>query len=89
MRRVTPPPGLALLRATAVAALLLLLWNPATTRSLASDVMVITVLLSVILHGITAGPIGAAFARRPGSAGARRTGDGVHDDGMTEEDVVS
>jgi sodium/hydrogen antiporter len=31
--------------------------------SLAAQVMVITVLLSVILHGVTAGPIGAAFAR--------------------------
>jgi sodium/hydrogen antiporter len=32
--------------------------------SLAAQVMVITVLLSVILHGVTAGPIGAAFARQ-------------------------
>jgi NhaP-type Na+/H+ or K+/H+ antiporter len=32
--------------------------------SLTAQVMVITVLLSVILHGVTAGPIGAAFARR-------------------------
>jgi NhaP-type Na+/H+ or K+/H+ antiporter len=32
--------------------------------SLAAQVMVITVLLSLILHGATAGPIGAAFARR-------------------------
>lgn len=31
--------------------------------SLAAQVMVITVLLSVILHGLTAGPIGRAFAR--------------------------
>ena len=33
-------------------------------RSLTAQVMVITVLLSVILHVVTAGPIGAAFARR-------------------------
>jgi sodium/hydrogen antiporter len=32
--------------------------------SLTAQVMVITVLLSVILHGVTAGPIGTAFARR-------------------------
>ena len=32
--------------------------------SLTAQVMVITVLLSVIVHGLTAGPIGAAFARR-------------------------
>ena len=31
--------------------------------SLTAQVMVITVLLSVILHGLTAGPIGRAFAR--------------------------
>ena len=42
MRRVTP--GLALLRATGLAALLLLLWNPATTRSLASDIQPIVLL---------------------------------------------
>lgn len=35
--------------------------------SLTAQVMVITVLLSVILHGVTAGPIGAAFARRAAS----------------------
>ena len=32
--------------------------------SLAARVMVITVLLSVIVHGLTAGPIGAAFGKR-------------------------
>jgi NhaP-type Na+/H+ or K+/H+ antiporter len=32
--------------------------------SLTAQVMVITVLLSVILHGLSAGPIGAAFAKR-------------------------
>ncbi len=32
--------------------------------SLTAQVMVITVLLSVIVHGVTAGPIGAAFAKR-------------------------
>jgi sodium/hydrogen antiporter len=32
--------------------------------SLAAQVTVITVLLSVIVHGVTAGPIGAAFAKR-------------------------
>jgi hypothetical protein len=42
VRRVTP--GLALLRATGVTALLLLLWNPATTRPLASDVQPIVLL---------------------------------------------
>lgn len=39
--------------------------------SLTAQVMVITVLLSVIVHGVSAGPIGAAFARR-GSAPAAR-----------------
>ena len=36
--------------------------------SLTAQVMVITVLLSVILHGVTAGPIGGAFARRAAAA---------------------
>ena len=35
-----------------------------STSSITAQVMVITVLLSVILHGVTAGPIAAAFARR-------------------------
>ena len=34
------------------------------SSTLAAEVTVITVLLSVILHGLTAGPIAAAFARR-------------------------
>jgi sodium/hydrogen antiporter len=38
--------------------------------SLTAQVMIITVLLSVILHGVTAGPIAAAFARR--AAAGRR-----------------
>ncbi len=42
MRRVSP--GLAVLRATGVAALVLLLWNPATTRALAPDVQPIVLL---------------------------------------------
>jgi NhaP-type Na+/H+ or K+/H+ antiporter len=36
--------------------------------SLAAQVTVITVLLSVIVHGVTAGPIGAAFAKRSAAA---------------------
>ncbi len=41
--------------------------------SLTAQVMVITVLLSVVLHGATAGPIGAAFARRATRATDRQT----------------
>jgi hypothetical protein len=37
---------------------------PGSPSSLTAQVMIITVLLSVILHGVTAGPIAAAFARR-------------------------
>jgi sodium/hydrogen antiporter len=40
--------------------------------SLTAQVMVITVLLSVILHGVTAGPIGAAFARRAAREGVSK-----------------
>jgi sodium/hydrogen antiporter len=39
--------------------------------SLAAQVMVITVLLSVIVHGLSAGPIAAAFGRRGRAATAR------------------
>jgi NhaP-type Na+/H+ or K+/H+ antiporter len=31
--------------------------------SLVAQVMVVTVLMSVVLHGLSAGPIGAAFAK--------------------------
>lgn len=44
--------------------------------SLAAQVMVITVLLSVVLHGLSAGPIGAAFARhRPRATDAASAAD--------------
>ncbi len=39
-----------------------------SASSLVAQVMVITVLLSVILHGLTAGPIAAGFARRAARA---------------------
>lgn len=44
MRRLSPPPGLALLRAMGVAALVLLVWNPMTTRALAPDAQPIVLL---------------------------------------------
>lgn len=53
------PRGLASL----VFGLLALIELNGNPSSLTAQVMVITVLLSVILHGVTAGPIGAAFAR--------------------------
>ncbi|HYT82499.1 MAG TPA: hypothetical protein VEK86_03550 [Gemmatimonadales bacterium] len=69
MRRVTP--GLALLRATGMAALLLLLWNPATTRPLATGIQPI-VLLDASLS-MAAGPWRAALdTARALGGGARR-----------------
>lgn len=54
------PRGLASL----VFGLLAVIALDGSSSSLAAEVTVITVLLSVILHGLTAGPIAAAFARR-------------------------
>jgi hypothetical protein len=69
VRRVTP--GLALLRATGVTALLLLLWNPATTRPLATGVQPI-VLLDASLS-MSASPWRAALdTARALGGGARR-----------------
>lgn len=45
--------------------------------SLTAQVMVITVLLSVILHGVSAGPIGAAFARRAAAGQSERASESV------------
>ena len=44
MHRLIPPPGLALLRAMGVAALVLLVWNPMATRALAPDAQPIVLL---------------------------------------------
>jgi sodium/hydrogen antiporter len=54
------PRGLASL----VFGLLAVIALPGEASTLAAQVMVITVLLSVIVHGLTAGPLGAAFGRR-------------------------
>ena len=54
------PRGLASL----VFGLLAVIQLNGSPSSLTAQVMVITVLLSVVLHGLTAGPISAAFARR-------------------------
>jgi hypothetical protein len=62
--RVTllPSPGLALLRATGVTSLLLLLWNPGTTRSLASDIQPIVLLdASLSMSGAVGAPWRAAL----------------------------
>jgi NhaP-type Na+/H+ or K+/H+ antiporter len=39
------------------------------------EVMVVTVLLSVVLHGLSSAPLAAAYARRAAKAGATRVGD--------------
>lgn len=57
------PRGLASL----VFGLLAVIQLNGSPSSLTAQVMVITVLLSVVLHGLTAGPISAAFARRTAS----------------------
>jgi hypothetical protein len=67
MRRVTP--ALALLRATGVAALLLLLWNPVASRPLPDDVQPI-VLLDASLS-MTGGPWRAALDTARALAAAR------------------
>jgi sodium/hydrogen antiporter len=50
--------------ASLVFGLLAIIQLHGSPSSLTAQVMVVTVLLSVVLHGVTAGPIGAAFARR-------------------------
>lgn len=60
------PRGLASL-VFGLLAIIALKGNP---NSLTAQVMVITVLLSVVVHGASAGPIGAAYARRSELGGA-------------------
>ena len=48
------------------------------------EVMVVTVLLSVVLHGLSAGPIAAAYARRAGKPGAAPVADEAHEPALTD-----
>jgi sodium/hydrogen antiporter len=48
------------------------------------EVMVVTVLLSVVLHGLSAGPIAAAYARRAGKIGAAPAADEAHEPALTD-----
>ncbi len=59
------------------------------TASLTEQVTVITVLLSVVLHGMSASPIGAAYARRAKLRAAVEPGEGVEPgDGVEPAEAV-
>ena len=76
MRRLSP--GLALLRATGVAALVLLLWNPVTARSLPPNAQPIVLLdASLSMTSRWRDALDTARALAAGGGGGRRTGGGA------------